>query len=127
MYRRYIINIIYVKNNQFQFHHITNHAKIIQLLLSITVILCQSTDLKDDLIISSSCDEELKLPAYNQNEMGHMVHVALYLRKLILEHPLNEKAELTEETAYESVPEALYVFLALMYGGLVLLKLMQRT
>ena len=34
-----------------------------------------------------------------------------------MQHPLNEKAELTEENAFNSVHEALYVFLALIYGG----------
>ena len=97
--------------------------KLTQLLPNISVIPRQGTDLGDDLIISSSlslpdvCDiltenskesHDLKLPAYNENEMMQMVHVALYLRRHILQHPLNTKAELTEE---------LYVFIALMYGG----------
>ena len=88
--------------------------KIIQTLPDITIIPRQSTDLEDDIIISSSLsmvdvcallkddsnNEKLKLPAYNKHEIGQMAHVALYLRKLILEHPLNEKAELTEENAF---------------------------
>ena len=105
--------------------------KITQIIPDITIIPRQGTDLEDDLLISSSlslakiCElvngnsdvaEEMKLPAYNQNEMGQMVHVAFYLRSLILAHPPNEKAELTEETAYASVPEALYIFMALKYG-----------
>ena len=57
------------------------------------------------------------LSTYNNEEMTHMVHVALYLRRLILDHDLNKNAELTEENAYASVPEALYVFMAIMHGG----------
>ena len=106
--------------------------KITQRLPNITIIPCQGTELEDDLIISSAlslidvCNllnddsniaDELKLPVYNETEMGQMVHVALYLRSLILEHPFNKKTELTEETAYASIPEALYVFIAIMYGG----------
>ena len=64
---------------------------------------------------NSDIAEVMKLPAYNQNEMGQSVYVALYLRSLILAHPPNQKAELTEETAYASAPEALYIFMALMH------------
>ena len=74
--------------------------KIIQTLPDITIIPRQSTDLEDDIIISSSLsmvdvcallkddlnNEELKLPAYNKHEIGQMA--------------LNEKAELTEENAF---------------------------
>ena len=66
--------------------------KITQIISDITIIPRRGTDLEDDLLISSSlslgkiCElvngnsdvaEEMKLPAYNQNEMGQMVHVAL--------------------------------------------------
>ena len=46
-----------------------------------------------------------------------MVHVALYLRNLILQHAPNTEAELSEENAYASVPEGLYVFMVLMHGS----------
>ena len=49
--------------------------------------------------------------------MEHMVHVALYLNRLILDHEQNETAELTEETVFAAVPEGLYIFMALVYGG----------
>ena len=62
-------------------------------------------------------NEQLKIPAYNDNEMLHMVHVALYLRQLILEHTINKTATLNEETAYAAIPEALYMFLALIFAG----------
>ena len=42
--------------------------------------------------------------------MIRMLHVVLYLRKLIREHDRDKEANLMEETAYASVPEALYVF-----------------
>ena len=60
---------------------------------------------------------EIKLTPYNDNEMMHLVHVSLYLRKLINEHPVNKSTHLSDETAYVSVPEALYVHMALIYGG----------
>ncbi|XP_068200369.1 uncharacterized protein [Palaemon carinicauda] len=106
--------------------------KLTKLLPDITIIPRQGTELEDDLLISSSLSQvdvceilntgsidehALKLPAYNENEMVQMVHVALYLRNLILQHTPNKKAELTEENAYASVPEGLYVFMAIMYGG----------
>ena len=47
--------------------------------------------------------------------MLHMVYAALYLNRLILEHEPNENAELSEETAFDAVPEELYIFIALMY------------
>ena len=92
----------------------------------------QSSQLEDDILIAESLlhkdicnvilgtdgDElQMKLPAYNQNEMNQMVHVALYLRGLIMSHPNNTKAELTEDNAYASISEGLYVFLAIMFGG----------
>ena len=110
--------------------------KLTELLPNITVIPHQGTDLEDHLLISSSLslpdvcellksesddDAELKLPAYNENEMVQVVHVALYLRSQIIQHTPNVKAELTEENAYASLPEALYVFMAIMYGGSAIL------
>ena len=77
------------------------------MLPDVTIIPRQGTNFEDDVIISSSLslvvvsdllnndsDEEpdLKLPANNQQEMLQMVHVALYLQKLILEHDPNEEA-----------------------------------
>ena len=106
--------------------------KLLQNISSVTVIPRQSSELEDDIIIAKRlsmrgiCDiikeEEgdtcdMNIPSYNQNEMTQMVHVALYLRSLILSHPKNTKVELTEENAYASVPEALYVFIALMHEG----------
>ena len=106
--------------------------KLVQLLPNVQIIHRQSSDLEDDIIISTSltmrdiCDiltseggepGDFKLPAYNEDEMIKLVHVALYLRKLILDHPAHSKSELTEENAYSAVPEGLYVFMALMHGG----------
>lgn len=62
-------------------------------------------------------EDNLQLPAYNEDEMIHMVHVALYLRNLILQHAPNNKSQLTEENTYDSVPKGLYIFMAIMHGG----------
>ena len=109
--------------------------KLKQLIPNIEMIPRQSPDLDDDIIIpvsltvrdkcevlkeqSHDTDDLLRLPAYNNSEMNQMVHVALYLRRQILDHPTNVKAQLTEENAYASIPEALYdiVFMALMHSG----------
>ena len=104
--------------------------KLLEIVPEVSVIPRQCGDIEDDIIISSSLSltdvcglieneqvEDIQLPAYNENEMTQMVHVALYLRSLILEHEPNHKAQLTEENAYASVPEALYVFMAIMHSG----------
>ena len=100
---------------------------------NISVIPKKDTVEEDSLIISSSLspldvwnllkvdDQEIKLKPYNKSEMLHMVDVALYLNRLILEHEPNENAELTEETAFAAVPEELYIFIALMYYKLVMM------
>ena len=62
-------------------------------------------------------EDNLQLPAYNKDEMIHMVHVALYLRNIILQHAPNNKSQLTEENTYDSVPKGLYIFMAIMHGG----------
>ena len=59
------------------------------MLPNVNIIPKQDSDFEDDIIVPSSysvvdvCDlltnegfEDLKLPAYNENEMIHMVHVA---------------------------------------------------
>ena len=103
--------------------------KLCDILPTITIIPKQGSDEDDGLIISSSLSqkdirdlshddkEDIKLAPYNDNEMLHMVHVALYLNKLIHEQTPNDKTLLTEENAYASIPEALYIFMALMHGG----------
>ena len=50
------------------------------------------------------------------------VKVALRLRSLIFDQPLNQCASLTEETTFDSVPEELYIFLALIHGGSAVLE-----
>ena len=105
-------------------------TKLLKMLPNVNIIPKQDSDFEDDIIVPSSysvvdvCDlltnegfEDLNLPAYNENEMIHMVHVALYLRSLILNQEENKRAELTEETSYACIPEALHIFMSLMYGG----------
>ena len=95
------------------------------------LILVPKQDRDDYILISSNIsaeniaqyrgeDEsegELKIPSYNNNEMLHIVHVALYLHKLSLDHKRNKTATLNEETAFAAVPEDLYMFMALYYAG----------
>ncbi|MCP3890821.1 MAG: hypothetical protein GY702_18405 [Desulfobulbaceae bacterium] len=102
--------------------------KLCSIVPDISVIPKKDIDEEDSLIISSclspvevqqvlEVDEDIRLKPHNQSEMEHMVHVALYLNRLILDHEQNETAELTEETAFAAVPEGLYIFMALVYGG----------
>ena len=92
--------------------------KLKQLIPNIEIIPRQSSDLDDDIIIpvsltgrdkcevlkeqSHDTDDLLRLPAYN-SEMNQMVHVALYLRRQILDHPKNVKAQFTEENAFARI------------------------
>ena len=95
--------------------------KIVSIVPNVAIIPQKNIEFEDDLIISSSVsmeearhlvDDDDKafqsiLPAYNDNEMLQMTHVALYLRGLVLQQKHNTSADLSEETAYASVPEAL--------------------
>ena len=98
----------------------------------IMIVPKKSSALDDDILISSnlsqsdiskimddkSCDEEeFKIPSYQSSQMHQMVHLALHLKGLIQSHPINNKAELTEANAFAAVPEALYIFIALLKGG----------
>ena len=84
-------------------------------------ILISSTLSYDDFnnVINDEDDHELKLPAYSDNEMLHSVHSALRLRKLILDLIGNvvTKANLSEESANECIPEDLYIFILILCGG----------
>ena len=67
---------------------------------------------------NSDAAEEMKLPAYYIYIIKiwwNSWYIWHYLQSLILVHPSNQKAELTEESAYVSVLVALFIFMALMH------------
>ena len=64
---------------------------------------------------NSDATEEMKLPAYIIKIWWNSWYIWHYLQSLILAHPSNQKAELTEESAYVSVPAAVYISMALMH------------
>ena len=80
--------------------------KLCELIPDVLVIPKQG--MHDSILISSNLsmeslqqlvsehddEEDIKIPSYNTNEMLHMDHVALYLRRLILDHKTNKMATL---------------------------------
>ena len=51
-----------------------------------------------------------------------MVHVALKLRSSILSYSVKEGFDINEEKIISSVPDNLYMFLCLVFGGQTLLE-----
>ena len=62
------------------------------------------------LVDDKDQEVKFKLPAYNNNEMLQITHVALYLRGLVLKQKHNTSADINEETSYAAVFEEFYVF-----------------
>ena len=50
-----------------------------------------------------------------------MVHVALKLRSDLLNQLHNTRAEMTDDNCLQCVPESVYMFLTLLFGGQELL------
>ena len=106
-----------------------------QLIPDITIISRQDTDLEDEFIIYSlislakieTCEKWILILMLQKKwNFLHMYiyiikiwwnswYIWHYLQSIILAHPSNQKAGLTEESAYVSVPVALYIFMALMH------------
>ena len=116
--------------------------KLSDFLPDIAVIPHKENDGDDDLLISSkltlsevskildeeqSATQDFKMPVYNENRCLELVHTALRLRENILSHAPNTCATLNEETAYESINEELYVFMAVLHGGSGVLEVDDET
>ena len=62
------------------------------------------------------------LPSYQEDEMLAMVHVALQLRRDLLNQPKNNKAVINDDNCMDCIPESVYMFLTLVMGGQELLE-----
>ena len=64
-------------------------------------------------------DEECVIPVYTAGDdiFLSLIHVALKLRSDIVSHPPYKGLKVTKEAAMSCIPESLYMFLTVMYGG----------
>ena len=85
------------------------------------VIPCQLPLEDKARLVEGDQEQDFNLPSYNENEIFSMVHVALKLRSDLLNHPHNTKAKMTDDNCLQCVPESVYMFLTLLFGGQELL------
>ena len=72
----------------------------------------------------ASRDDECTIPVYRPGDdiFLSMIHVALKLRSDILSHPSYQGFHVTKEAAIACVPESIYMFLKVLYGGQEILE-----
>ena len=70
-------------------------------------------------LVTDDHEDTSPINVYNPSEDGflEMVHLALKLRSDILTHPAYKGFEINEEKMISCVPESLFMFLHLMFGG----------
>ena len=75
-------------------------------------------------LVTDDHEDTSPINVYNPSEDGflEMVHLALKLRSDILTHPAYKGFEINEEKMISCVPESLFMFLRMMFGGQALLE-----
>ena len=75
-------------------------------------------------LVTDDHEDTSPINVYNPSEDGflEMVHLALKLRSDSLTHPAYKGFEINEEKMMSCVPESLFMFLRMMFGGQALLE-----
>ena len=76
-------------------------------------------------LVTDDHEDTSPINVYNPSEDGflEMVHLALKLRSDSLTHPAYKGFEINEEKMMSCVPESLFMFLRMMFGGQALLDI----
>ena len=104
---------------QFEFHVLVNGR-----LRRTVMIPAQFRDLPVAAIINQEDHFAGNIPPAeiaNQDEFLTLVHLALQIRKDIQEQPIPDSLNITESGAIDCIPDSLYMFLNLVFGGQELL------